>query len=191
MVKVNYEKAAEAFAHLAQIGEVSNELLVWATGETVEVVNTRHAQGRLREASEIARQALRRMADKGALPFGSLAKLEVALCDVLREQNELDEAHQRVTGVIERMKAWDMPTDRLFAYLTLTRIQESQGDFAGAFKTLHIAKDLRVTHPVLGSLARSVDIYEIRLFLATHDIPAAARLMDDLQPGMSRMVNFA
>ena len=75
------------------------------------------------------------MADKGALPFGSLAKLEVALCDVLREQNELDEAHQRVTGVIERMKAWDMPTDRLFAYLTLTRVQESQGDFAGAFES--------------------------------------------------------
>jgi LuxR family maltose regulon positive regulatory protein len=37
-----YEKAGVAFAHLARIGEVSNELLVWATGET-EVVNTRHA----------------------------------------------------------------------------------------------------------------------------------------------------
>ena len=74
------------------------------------------------------------MADKGALPFGSLAKLEVALCDVLREQNELDEAHQRVTGVIKRMKAWDMPTDRLFAYLTLTRLQEAQGDFTGALR---------------------------------------------------------
>ncbi len=184
-----YEKAAGAFAHLARIGEVSNELLVWATGET-EVVNTRHAQGRLREASETARQALRRMADKGALPFGSLAKLEVALCDVLREQNELDEAHQRVTGVIKRMKAWDMPTDRLFAYLTLTRLQEAQGDFAGAFETLQIAKDLRLSHPVLMSLARSVDIYEIRLLMATHDISAAARLMDDLQPGTSQLVNI-
>jgi len=184
-----YEKAADAFAHLARIGEVSNELLVWVTGET-EVVNTRHAQGRLREASGTARQALGRMADKGALPFGSLAKLEVALCDVLREQNELDEAHQRVTGVIKRMKAWDMPTDRLFAYLTLTRIQESQGNFAGAFETLNIAKGLRSAHPVLMALARSVDIYEIRLLMATHDISAAARLMDDLQPGTSQMVNI-
>ena len=58
------------------------------------------------------------MKDKGVLPFGSLAKLEVALCDVLREQNELDEAYQRVTDVIQRMNTWDMPTDRLFAYLT-------------------------------------------------------------------------
>jgi LuxR family maltose regulon positive regulatory protein len=184
-----YEKAAEAFIHLAHIGEISNELLVWATGET-EVVNTRHAQGRLREASETARQALQRMADKGALPFGSLAKLEVALCDVLREQNELDEAYQRVTGVIERIKAWDMPTDRLFAYLTLTRVQESQGNFAGALESLHIAKELRSSHPVLMSLGRSVDIYQIRLLMATHDVPAAARLMDNLQPGMSQMVNI-
>jgi ATP-dependent transcriptional regulator len=184
-----YEKAAAAFIHLARIGEVSDELLVWVTGET-EVVNTRHAQGRLREANETARQALQRMADKGALPFGSLAKLEVALCDVLREQNELDEAYKRVTGVIERMKAWDMPTDRLFAYLTLTRVQESQGNFAGAFESLHIAKELRSSHPVLMSLGRSVDIYQIRLLMATHDVPAAARLMDNLQPGMSQMVNI-
>jgi len=184
-----YEKAATAFIQLAHIGEVSNELLVWATGET-EIVNTRRAQGRLREASEKARQALQRMADKGALPFGSLAKLEVALCDVLREQNELDEAFQRVTGVIERMKAWNMPTDRLFAYLTLTRVQESQGNIAGALASLRVAKDLRSSHPVLVSLGRSVDIYEIRLLMATHNVPAAARLMDDLQPGTSQMVNI-
>jgi len=184
-----YEKAAAAFIHLAHIGEVSNELLVWATGET-EVVNTRHAQGRLREAIATAHQALQRMADKGALPFGSLAKLEVALCDVLREQNELDEAHQRLTGVIERMKAWDMPTDRLFAYLTLSRVQESQGNFAGALESLHVAKDLRSSHPVLMALGRSVDISEIRLLMATQDVPAAARLMDDLRSGASQMVNI-
>ena len=40
------------------------------------------------------------------------------------------------------------------------------------------------------SLARSVDIYEIRLLMATHDVSAAARLMDDLQPGTSQMVNI-
>jgi LuxR family transcriptional regulator, maltose regulon positive regulatory protein len=185
----DYEKAAEAFAHLARIGEVSNELLVWATAAT-EVVNTRRYQGQLRKAGETARQALQRMADQGAQPFGSLAKVEVALCDVLREQNELDEAHQRVTDVIARMKAWDMPTDRLFAYLTLTRILESRGDFAGAFEALRNAKELRSSQPVLMTLARSTDIYEIRLLLATHDIAAAARLMDGLRPGTTPMVNI-
>ena len=185
----DYEKAAVAFAHLARIGEVSNELMVWATGET-EVINTRRMQGRLRAAGETARQALQRLSNQGAQPFGSLAKLEVALCDVLREQNDLDEAHRRVISVIERMKAWDMPTDRLFAYLTLMRVQESQGDLPGAFETLHLAKDLRSTHPVLMALARSVDINEVRLSLATHDIAAASRLIEALQPGASQMVNI-
>jgi len=184
-----YEKAGLAFAQLARMGEVSNELLIWATGET-EVVNIRHAQGRLHEASETARQALQMMSDKGVLPFGSLAKLEVALCDVLREQNELDEAQQRVTGVIKRMKEWDMPTDRLFAYLTLTRILEAKGDFAGAFEALNTAKSLRSAHPVLIALSCSVDIYEIRLLMATHELSAAARLMDGLQPGTSQLVNL-
>ena len=149
-----------------------------------------HALGRLHEANETARQALRKMKDKGVLPFGSLAKLEVALCDVLREQNELDEAYQRVTDVIQRMNTWDMPTDRLFAYLTLTRIREAQGNFAGAFETLKIAKDIRSAHPVLAALARAVDIYEIRLLMANHDIAAADLLMDKLHPSASQMVNL-
>lgn len=187
--KGEYEEARLAFVHLAKIGEAANELLIWATAET-EVINTLRALGRLREANETARLALEKMKEKGVLNFGSLAKLEVALCDVLRDQNELDEAHQRVLGVIKRMSAWDMPTDRLFAYLALTRIREAQGDFAGAFEVLKIAKELRSAHPVLAALSRSVDIYEIRLLLATHDISAAARLMDALHPGVSQMVNL-
>ncbi|MRR32358.1 tetratricopeptide repeat protein, partial [bacterium] len=185
----DYEKAGVEFAQLAKAGEDANEFLIWATGET-EVVNLFHAQGRLREASQTARQALQRMAEKGVLPFGSLAKLEVALCDVLREQNELEEAYQRVIGVIKRMKEWDMPTDRLFAYLTLTRILEARGDFTGAFEALNMAKRLRSAHPVLIALARSVDMYEIRLLLARHDLSGAARLMDELKPGTSEMVNL-
>jgi LuxR family maltose regulon positive regulatory protein len=183
----NYEKAAEAFAREVQMGAASGDLLTWATG-TVEVANTRRLQGRLREAGEMCRQALRRIAEQEVNQFGSLAKVDIALGEVLREQNELDEARTRVTDALARMQAWDMLTDQLFTYLTLIHIQESLGDFVGAFKTLRTAKDLKATHPVFGSLARLLDLHEIRLSLATHDIAAAERLMDGLQPGMSRMV---
>ncbi len=183
----HYEKAAEAFGREVQMGEASGDLLTWATG-MVEVANTRRMQGRLREADETCRQALRRIAEQEAHQFGSFAKLDVALSEVLREQGQLDEARKRVTDALARMQAWDMLTDQLFAYLTLIHIQESQGDFTGAFKTLRIAKDLKATHPVFGSLARLLDLHEIRLSLATHQVAAAARLMDGLQPGASRMV---
>ncbi len=176
-----YEKAAEAFARQAQMGEAFGDLLIWATG-MCEVVNTRRTQGRLREAGETCHLALRRLAEQGAVQFGSLAKLEVALCEVLREQGGLEEARQRVTDTIARMEAWAMPTDQLFAYLSLMRVQEVQGDFVGAFESLRVAKDL-AAHPVLMFLAHSVSMCEIRLLLATRAIAAADRLMDGLQPG--------
>ena len=184
-----YEKAAESFTLVAQMGEVNHNLMVWATGMT-EMVNTRRYQGRLHLAKAIGLQALQKMIDQGAYPFGSLAKLEVALSEVLRDQNELEEAHQRVTRVIARLQGWDMPTDRIFASLALIHILEAQGNIDGAFAELLIAKNIKATHPVLISLARAVDFSEIRLNLATGNISAAARLIDELRPSANRVVSL-
>ena len=183
-----YEKAAEAFARETQQGEKYQDLLIWTTGAT-EVVNVARLRGRLREALESGRQALHWLAERGAQPYGSLAKLEVALCEALREQNELAEARRRLTDVIGRMQTWDMPTDRLFAYLALFRIQEAQGDLASARETLHVAQDLNASHPVLQFLARAVGLNEIRLALATHDVTTAARLAEALPTGGAVMID--
>jgi ATP/maltotriose-dependent transcriptional regulator MalT len=182
-----YEKAAQAFAREIQMGERFDDLLIWTTGIT-ELINTLRMQGRLREAVETGRKALLRLDERGAAQFGSLAKVEVALCEVLREQNDLDEARERVYGAINRMQAWGMPTDRLFAYLVLARIQESQGDVDGARESLQIARELRDAHPVLMNLARAVDIYEIRLLLSTQNVAAAEQLLESLHPGTSRIL---
>lgn len=182
-----YEKAVEAFARQVQMGEKYDNLIVWGTGITgISIV--RRLQGRLHETAETCLQALGRLAERGAIEFGSLAKLEVPLVEVLCEKNELEEAQQRLTGVIARMQSWAMPTDRLHAFLALMQLQHTQGDLRGAFETLHTAKDLKTTHPVIRNLARSVDLYEIRLFLATGDIAEANRLMDELKPGTSLSV---
>jgi LuxR family maltose regulon positive regulatory protein len=185
----DYEKAAEAFVRVTQIGEMNHNLMVWGTGVT-ELVNVARSQGRLRQANEIGRQALQKMIDQGVYPFGSLAKIEVALSEVLREQNQLDEAHQRVTRVIARMQDWNMPTDRIFASLALIHILESQGELTGAFEELLIAKKLKADNPVLLTLAKAVDYCEIRLYLATGDISAAGRLVDELRPGENRVVSL-
>jgi LuxR family transcriptional regulator, maltose regulon positive regulatory protein len=184
-----YEKAAEAFAAVTQIGEKNHNLMVWGTGVT-ELVNVSRLQGRLRQANEIGRHALQKMTDQGVYPFGSLAKIEVALSEVLREQNQLAEARQRVTGVIARMQNWNMPTDRIFASLALIHILEALGDTGAAFEELRIAKALKADNPVLLALAKAVDYCEIRLCLATGDISAAARLVDALQPAAQRVVSL-
>jgi LuxR family maltose regulon positive regulatory protein len=106
----------------------------------------------------------------------------------LREQNALNEAYQRVSGAIERVQSWSMPTDRLTFYLTLMRVQEAQGNLAGAYETLRLAKELKAEHPVFLDLARMLDLYEIRLALANHEFAIAGSLMDELQPGTGRSV---
>jgi LuxR family maltose regulon positive regulatory protein len=70
------------------------------------------------------------------------------------------------------------------------RVQESQGDLAGAFETLRIAKELKTSHFVFLILRRTVDLHEIRLALRTGDIALAARLIDALQPGTSQIVSL-
>ena len=172
-----YEPAARAFARVVELGEASGDLLIWSTGIT-EMVNTRRGQGRLREAREVGSQALRRLAERGAVRLAPAAKIEVALCEVLREQDDLKEARQRVAAAIERMQGWDMPTDQLFGYLTLAHTCRSQGDFAAAYEALRRAKDLQAAHPILDFLARSVDLLEIQLSLATQDLITAVRLVE-------------
>jgi LuxR family transcriptional regulator, maltose regulon positive regulatory protein len=179
-----YEKAVEAFARQVQMGEMYNNLIVWGTGIT-GIAIVRRLQGRLREAADTCLQGLQRLVEQGAIQFGSLAKLEVPLVEVLCEKNELEEAHQRLTGVIARMQNWTMPTDQLHAFLALMQLQHTQGDLRGAFETLHTAKDLKAQHSVIRNLARSVDLYEIRLYLQTGEIAEADRLMDMLNPGTS------
>lgn len=174
-----YERAAQAFARVVELGEATGDLLIWSTGIT-EMVNTRYGQGRLYEAREVGNRALRRLAGRGAVQLAPAAKIEVALCQVLREQDALIEARQRVAAAIERMQGWNMPTDQLFGYLTLAHTCRSQGDFASAYEALQRAKDLQAAHPILEFLARSVDLLEIRLFLATQDVVTAGRLVESL-----------
>lgn len=184
-----YDKAAEEFARQARMGEEFDNLVVWGTGVTA-VALVRRAQGRLNEISKICRQALDKLAQHGADQFGSLAKLETPLVEVLREQNELEEAQRRLADVIRRMRSWPLPTDRLHAQLAQIEIQEALGDLQGAFETLRSAKELKNTQIVLMNLSRSVDLCEIRLTLKGGEITAAESLMEAYQPGMSHWVEL-
>lgn len=177
-----YEKAVQLFAEQAETSELTTDPIGWATG-MAEVAMVRAQQGRLYEAAATVRDALQQLAGRGMAGHASLAKLEVPLVDVLREQNELDEAGQRIAGVIRRLEGWPMPTDRLFAYLALLHVQAAQGDREGAAATLAQAKTLVTTQPVLSSLARALPLAEIRLALASGDLAEAARLLDRLKPG--------
>ncbi len=172
-----YEKALDAFSRVARMGEAYDNLFTWATGVT-EIANIHRYQGRLRAAAETSTAALEWMKARRVERFGSLAKVEVPLIEVLREQNQVDEAFRRVNDVISRMQAWDMPTDRIFAYLALIHIQQAQRNLAGMAESLRIAQELKTNHPVLIALASAVDICEIRFCLESGNLAGAGRLVE-------------
>lgn len=181
-----YDRAAEAFEREVRMAEAAGNTLIWV-GAIAELANTRRTQGRLKEAAETCRQALRRLAEQGQERLGSFAKLDAALAEILREQNELEEAHHLAAGAVKRVQGWNMPADQLFITLVLMHIQESLGDVAGAFETLKTAQDLKTRRLVFANQARSVDLHDIRLHLAVGDVATAARLIDDLRPGENSM----
>lgn len=182
-----YEEAAKAFGQEVDMFAAPVDILGW-TIATLEVAVVRRMQGRLHESEDIGRRALERISNLGVYPSGALSRVDLAIGEVLREVNDLDEARRRVTGVLERMRTWNMPTDRLAAQLSLLRIQLSLKDLPAARETVHMAKDLRTNAPVFMDLSRSLDILEIRLLLMEKDITSAVALMDTLQPGTSHIV---
>ena len=184
-----YEKAVEEFNRQALLAEKTDNLILWVTGLT-EVAIVRRLQGRLREAAETCCLALQRLEERGAVSFGSLAKLEVPLIEVLREQNELSEAYRRVSDVLRRMESWPMPTDRIFALLAKLHVQQSQGNTSGALESLQAAREVKASQPVLVNLARAVDLGEVQLMLKTGVVDAAARRLEEIKPGTSRVVSL-
>ncbi len=187
----NYEKALDAFTRVARMGEAYDNLFTWATGVT-EIANIYRYQGKLGAAAETCHAALQWMKERGVDRFGSLAKVEVPLVEVLRELDQIGEAYSRVNDVIVRMRDWAMPTDRIFVYLALIHIQHSQRDFDGVAASLKTALELKASHPVLIALASAVDICEIRYYLDCGDIATAENLTERYasQPGINQIYNL-
>jgi LuxR family maltose regulon positive regulatory protein len=174
------EKSIPPFTRLAEMGKTQGNLIIWATGVT-EIAIVRRQQGRLEEAKQVCEQAIAWLSERGAENYGSLAKLEVPLVEVLREQNILDEALERNNNILQRMQSWPMPTDRLFAYLSKIRVLISLGDLETATETLEIAKKSSRDQPVLSNLKRSLRILEARLMLEKGDIQQAATITENIQ----------
>jgi ATP/maltotriose-dependent transcriptional regulator MalT len=174
------EKSIPPITRLAEMGKTQGNLIIWATGVT-EIAIVRRQQGRLEEAKQVCEQAIAWLSERGAENYGALAKLEVPLVEVLREQNILDEALERNNNILQRMQSWPMPTDRLFAYLSKIRVLISLGDLETATETLEIAKKSSRDQPVLSNLKRSLRILEARLMLEKGDIQQAATMTENIQ----------
>jgi LuxR family maltose regulon positive regulatory protein len=130
-------------------------------------------QGRLHEAADLCRENLKPINKKGTKFFYNAGSLHIILGEVLREWNELDQAEAQIREGIRVNEPWQMLSADALGYSALARVQEAQGNIAGAISTmtrLEAMFEERTKPPDWEGELRSL---LVRLWLATGDLARA------------------
>lgn len=132
------EGASRAFTEVVRLGEEHGErlsVLLALAGLTA----CRYQQGRLQEAVASCREGLAVAEEHGLGRTPFAVHLRANLCLALYERNELDEARQHL--LVARAINQEAGYQTMWSWLavTLARVQQAQGDPAGARATLDTA----------------------------------------------------
>ena len=130
-------------------------------------------QGRLHEAANLCRESLKSINKKETRFFYRAGSLHIILGEVLREWNELGEAEAQIREGIRVNEPWQTLSADALGYSALARVQEAQGNIAGAISTmtkLEAMFDERTKPPDWEGELRSL---QVRLWLATGSLARA------------------
>jgi LuxR family maltose regulon positive regulatory protein len=126
-------------------------------------------RGQLNKATSLCQQGLELATERHWLATYAGVLVEVALADLLREQNQLDTATQHLTQSIDRAIQSRQP-GLMMGYITLARVRQAQGDFSGAWTAIWEAERCQ---PWLWSTILSVEACKARLYLAEGNLEEA------------------
>jgi LuxR family maltose regulon positive regulatory protein len=126
-------------------------------------------RGRIDEATSLCQQGLNLATERRWLATYAGVLVQVALADLLREQNQLEAAAQHLTQSIDRAIQNQQP-GLMMGYITLARVRQAQGDFQAAWAALHAAERCQ---PWLWSTILSVEACKVRLYLAEGNLDVA------------------
>jgi LuxR family transcriptional regulator, maltose regulon positive regulatory protein len=131
------------------------------------------AQGRLGAAQRTYQRGLEIASAAGQQPPPA-GMAHVGLAEVLYERNELAAAHEHAMQGIAlcRQLAYTQPLARGLAMLA--RIQQAQGDTAGALEAIGQAERVKLS-PQLAAMYNPVPAWRVRLLLTLGEAAAAAR----------------
>ncbi len=129
-------------------------------------------QGRLHAAHEILARALSLGQDSRGRPLPIVARSLIALGDIKREWNELNEAARLAQDGIE-LASQVMAFWNLGGYVLLAQIRQAEGDAAAAQAAVDLAREIAVRFDVTELDDRTVELYQAQLWLAQGNIAAA------------------
>ena len=146
-------------------------------------------QGHLREAEQTFHQGMRiaeadmRRSDVGWTrpPSPGLGMLYQGLGELLREQNQLDEAERYLTQSVELGEQWGFVEVMADCYLALARVKRARGDWASAHDILGKAEQLVQEHRLSPFTGRQITAHHARLCLVQGDVASAAQWAASLE----------
>ena len=146
---------------------------------TYGVGQLRTIQGRLHEAAEAYRRALRlgpTEEGRPLLPVAGWAYLGMG--ELLREWNDPDAATHHLTEGIELGKQVGEAGPLATGYTALARVKQAQGDASGALEAIEKAREV-APGPNVHHLFHPLAPHWARIWLAQGDVAAAARWVQE------------
>ncbi len=165
----NYEAAKRLLPEVSRIGQARGTADPAIAGLYLQA-QFLALRGQLDKATLLCQQALELATERHWLATYAGVLVEVALADLLREQNQLDTATQHLTQSINRAIQNRQP-GLMMSYITLARVRQAQGDFQGAWAAIHAAERCQ---PWLWSTILSVEACKVRLYLAEGNLEGAS-----------------
>lgn len=164
----NYEAAKQLLPEVSRIGRARGAADPAIAGLYLQA-QFLALRGHLDEATSLCRQGLDLATERRWLPTYAGVLVQVALADLLREQNQLELAAQHLTDSIDRAIQNQQP-GLMMGYITLARVRQAQGDFSAAWAALQAAERCQVW---LWPTILSVEACKARLHLAAGHLDAA------------------
>jgi LuxR family maltose regulon positive regulatory protein len=127
-------------AGLQRAGHVSDVL-----GCSIALADIRIAQGRLGEALRTYRQALQRAPEQGGAVLRGTADMHIGMSELHRERDDLHAATQHLLRSQELGEHTGLPQHRYRWRVAMARVEQAEGNLAGALDLLNEAERLYVS----------------------------------------------
>jgi LuxR family transcriptional regulator, maltose regulon positive regulatory protein len=164
----NYESAKRLLPEVSRIGKARGTADPAIAGLYLQA-QFLALRGYMDEATLLCQQGLELARERRWLATYAGVLVQVALADLLREQNQLEAAVQHLSQSIDRAIQNQQP-GLMMGYITLARVHQAQGNFHDAWAAIHAAERCQ---PWLWSTILSVEACKVRLYLAEGRLDAA------------------
>lgn len=174
----NYDAAKRLLPDVSRIGRVRGTADPAIAGLYLQA-QFLALRGQLDQAIALCQQGLSLATERHWLATYAGVLVEVALADLLREQNQLDAAIVHLNQSIDRAIQNHQP-GLMMGYITLARVRQAQGNLQAAWTALYAAEQCQ---PWLWSTILSVAACKARLYLAEGHVEEAIAVAE--QNGLS------